>query len=54
MVAAGTTIIGGFVSKGSLGYLENSDLEDGKKLGGAMEVRSRRGQPRPWIEVILR
>ena len=46
-----------FGLKGLLGYLENSDLKGRKKSGGvtegAIEECSRRGQPRPWIEIIL-
>ena len=47
IVAAGAKTTEDFVPKGLAGYLENSDLKDGKESGGAtegaIERRSQRG-----------
>ena len=53
IAATGATVIGGFDPESLVGYLKNSDLEDGEELERAMIKCSQRGQPWSQIEGIL-
>lgn len=45
--AIGTIAMGSFASRGSTGYLKNSDLGDGNKLGKVIKGHFWWKQPRP-------